>query len=332
MGQYATAIRYDLSRPNTASANFHGTIPLADIGSHAQLVESVLEIEPELFDDLKRWPGMFGSGSSCVVHLVPYDARLRPSEYSEDLVENLTRHTDLAEVFSAKVDFNAKYNLNSDPLLTDEELCQIDELTACFVRLSDGKPASLSERHCSIADIQLIPQVPESVKRTFRRAKRLYVCGYFEYDFFTVSLHYALLALDAALHARWSTMLPPSVILSYHDKKAGQTHQQKMDRPSHVNIKEFSKRTGWRVASLRVDGKPFPHAVKGVIAELIGHGLMTQWQRRMIEEVYVEIRNSLTHLEFAPVHTPSPNVLERVAYLINYLFDSVPLVGPASTP
>jgi hypothetical protein len=92
------------------------------------------------------------------------------------------------------------------------------------------------------------------------------------------------------------------------------------------------KRTGWRVAAVKVDGKPFPYSVNRVIAELTEKRLITQWQRKMIQGVDVEIRNSLTHLEFAPVHGPSPDALELAAETINGLFDSLPVPMKAPAP
>lgn len=332
VGPFATAIRYDLSHPNTSSVRLHGVIPFAEMSSHTQLIELVLGVEPELFDDIKRWPSMFGWNGIAVSHLVPYDARLDTSRYCDELADFLSDHTDLVDAFSTQVDFNAKYNLPSSSPKTDQELCRIDELTAFFVKISDGKPASLAERHHSVANIQLIPQVPDSVKRTFDLAKRLYIYGYFEYGFFTVSLHYAHLALDAALHARWSATLPRSVVLTCEDKKSRQTHQHSMAEPSHFKIRNFAKLSGWRITAVKVDGQPFPHTVKGVIADLVGQRLMTQYQRQRIEKGFVEIRNSLSHLEFAPVHQPTPDALRRIAYLINKLFDSLPCLPQIPPP
>jgi hypothetical protein len=206
--------------------------------------------------------------------------------------------------------------------LTDEQLLQVDEISAHFVKLSDGTPVALSERHSSVAAIQLIPQVPEGVERTFRRAKRLYVYGHLEYEFFTVSLHYAQLALDAALHARWSASLPPSVLLTLQ-KKGKVEKQEMMASPSHLRIRGFCKLSGWRVAAVQVNGQPFPHTISMVIADLVSKGLLSKWQQKMIQEVDVEIRNSLTHLEFAPIHGPSAHALELAAETINGLFDSL---------
>jgi hypothetical protein len=77
------------------------------------------------------------------------------------------------------------------------------------------------------------------------------------------------------------------------------------------------------VAAVQVNGQPFPHTVNMVIADLVSKGLLSKWQQKMIQEVDVEIRNSLTHLEFAPIHGPSAHALELAAETINVLFDSL---------
>lgn len=56
----------------------------------------------------------------------------------------------------------------------------------------------------SICSIQLIPNVPKEVKKVFNAAKRLHIFGYFEYYFFTISQHYAFLALESALRNKYS--------------------------------------------------------------------------------------------------------------------------------
>jgi hypothetical protein len=220
--RYAAAIRYDFSKPNTPDIRFHGVVPLADAEDHAQEIEAFLGVDIQSLKPLKDLTLTALWDIPLCTFVVPYDPRTRILEYCGELARQLSySSSELREIFSPKVDYNAKYNLQADPPLTDEQLLQADEINAHFVKLSDLKPETLSERHASLAGIQLIPQVPESLKRTFRCAKRLYVHGHLEYDFFTVSLHYAHLALDAALHARWSATLPTSVLLTLHKKKQG---------------------------------------------------------------------------------------------------------------
>jgi hypothetical protein len=321
--RYATAIRYDFSKPNTPDFRFHGVVPLADAEAHGQKIKTLLGIDDPL-ESLKDLTLLFLWNLPLCTHLVPYDPRNRILDYCGDLARELSFSTELRQLFSPKIDYNAKYNLLPDSPLTDEQLLKPHELSALFVKISDGKPLTLVERHASVAAIQLIPQVPEGVRRTFDIAKRLYVYGHLEYGFFTVSLHYAHLALDAALHARWSATLPPSVSLTLLKKKKVEK-QETMLSPSHMKIRNFCKISGWRVASVQVDGTSFPFTVNMVIEELAAKGFLSKWQRRMIQEVDVEIRNSLTHLEFAPIHTPSAHDLELAAGTINDLFDSLPI-------
>lgn len=320
----ATAIRYDFSKPHTSKISFHGIVPLANAEEHAEKIESVLGIPFQSLGPLKSLGFTFIWGSPLCTHIVPYDARSRVLDYSGELARHLSYSSQLTELFSPKIDYNAKYNLQPDPPMTDDELLQPDELNRAFVKMSDLKPETLAERHASIAEIQLIPQVPEGVRRTFDRAKRLYVYGHLEYDFFTVSLHYAHLALDAALHARWSSTLPASVLLTLQKKKKVEK-QEPMVSPSHVRIRNFCKINDWRIAAVRIDGQLFPYTINMVIEELAAKGFLSKWQRKRIQEVDVEIRNSLTHLEFAPIHEPSPDALELAAQTINELFDSLPV-------
>jgi len=330
-GPYATAFRYNFSQPNTPTVRFHGIIPLDKIEDHVQLVESTFGIGDQSLPFLKDLTLTYIWDIPCCTHLVPYDPRTKLSDYCGDLALHLSLHSELTELFSPRINYNAKYSLPSDSPLTTEQLLQIDSRNKSFVKFSDFESATLSDQHQEVAGIQLIPQVPEDIRRTFHLGRRLYVYGYLEYGFYTVSSHYAHLALDAALHARWSATLPPSVLLTWHDKKTGKLQQQTMVNPSHTKIHTFCKSAGWRESAVKVDGKPFPHTVKLVIDRLADTKVITSWQRKMIREVDVQIRNSLTHLEFAPIYAPSADDLERAAETINQLFDSLPIAASAAS-
>jgi TDG/mug DNA glycosylase family protein len=95
--------------------------------------------------------------------------------------------------------FNKKYGLTPEPVLDDADLLSPDFLSSSFVRVDTGTMPSLGDVQSALAQILLIPQVPESVRRTFQIAMRLYLFGRFEYGFFTVSDHYAFLAIEAAI-------------------------------------------------------------------------------------------------------------------------------------
>ena len=53
-GNLAALIRYDFTRPNTLSVRDHGVIPLADLGSHAELVGSLLELDEGNFESCEN--------------------------------------------------------------------------------------------------------------------------------------------------------------------------------------------------------------------------------------------------------------------------------------
>src|SRR5215472_12909592 len=302
-GPFATAIRYDFSRPHTRRIHFHGTVPLAEVDAHAGLIESALGIGADPLRPLKDLTLDYLWAAPQLTHVVPYDPRARVSDYAKDLARHLSMPSELSEQFSPKVDYNVKYNLQPDPPASDEELLRVDQLTAGFVKPSDDKPETLSERHSSIAHIRLIPQVPIAVRRTFHLAKRLYVYGYLEYGFFTASAHYARLALEAAIQARWSAALPSSVRLTSRDKKIGKLEKQNVASPGHLN------------------------SVNRAIAELTDRHVITQWQRRMIKKAEVDLGNGLAHHESDPdpIQGPSPHLLDLAAKTINSLFDSLPL-------
>lgn len=65
------------------------------------------------------------------------------------------------------------------------------------------EPITLEDMKDSIRDINLNKAVPEPVKKTFEISKNLYIHSYFYYPFFTVSQHYAFLALESALRNRY---------------------------------------------------------------------------------------------------------------------------------
>ena len=105
-------------------------------------------------------------------------------------------------------DFNKKYGLVAEPVLDDAAVLSPDSLSSMFVRVDTGLMASLNDVQTALAQILLIPQVPESVSSTFRIAKRLYLFGRFEYRFYTVSHRYAFGAIEAAILCRWTASLP----------------------------------------------------------------------------------------------------------------------------
>jgi len=113
----------------------------------------------------------------------------------------------ILEKFEKRIDYNTKYGLKSDPVLPISELLKKDIKFSPFVKVDksgESHEITLEDLQKSVCDIQLIPTVPEGVRKVFNAAKRLHIFGYFEYYFFTISQHYAFLALESALRNRYN--------------------------------------------------------------------------------------------------------------------------------
>ena len=143
------------------------------------------------------------------IWIIPYDILEKPEEYTRDFMHSfwITFGHKILQKFERRIDYNSKYGLKSDPVLPLSELLKKDKIFSSFVKVDkSGEPREITieDLQESVCDIQLIPNVPEGVKKVFDAAKRLHIFGYFEYYFFTISQHYAFLALESALRNRYS--------------------------------------------------------------------------------------------------------------------------------
>jgi hypothetical protein len=212
-------------------------------------------------------------------------------------------------------DFNSKYGLASEPVLDDADVLSPDGLSSLFVRVDTGLMPSLSEIQGVLTQILLIPQVPESVERTFRIAKRLYLFGRFEYGFYTVSQHYAYLAIEAAILSRWTASLPNPVTVR------AKNFNQQMSAPSHGQLADLYWMKDGR--SLHVDGQPFPNSPTKVLKRLRESKIMNETTEGRLLAAIGQ-RNELSHHESGTAFPPSTSSLSTAAELINMLFDSIP--------
>ncbi len=320
-GRFWTLIRHDLSKPKTDEVTFHGTCKLGDIDAHSSLLAENFGLQgQDTLESIKSLTlrGQSDPDAAQIVELTPFDIREKLACYARELSEHLLTYESewFAGRFKKQVDFNALYNLVPESPLSVESFLSIHPTTACFGSSSDGKPRTLEQWHDLIRSILLIPKVPESVQRTFRLAKQLYLFSYFEYYFFTVSQHYAYLALEAAVHARWSATLPNPVTVRCRQDEV------QMRGPTHKSIFGLCTRNRWDMRKTHVKGKPFPFSNRAVLNCLAADRIITNWQREQIEWGLRQ-RNRLSHLEFAPIHIPSARTLAFVAELVNTMFHSL---------
>jgi len=125
--RFATAIRYDFSRGSTPNVRFHGVVPLAEADAHAPKIKALLGLDQQSLEPLKDLSLLFLWDIPLCTHIVPYDARAHILDYCGDLATELSYSSELKDLFSPKIDYNAKYNLQPDPPLTDDQLLQPDK-------------------------------------------------------------------------------------------------------------------------------------------------------------------------------------------------------------
>jgi len=322
-GPIWTLIAHHAGEAPGRGITFHGTRPLAELDTYCSLLKERFAFRDddgslEIIRSLKN-TGFRDHQSLDIVDFIPFDIRERPEAYAKYFGELLLMDSSemLILKFKKEIEYNAVYGLQTDPILSLEDWTKIDPRTAMFVNLSDGKPPTFQDRQEAVCDIQLIPKVPEDIQLTFQRAKDIYVTGYFRYDFYTVAVHYAALAIEAAIKARWTASLRQNVTLSFGNKT------NDMAFPSHTKILHFCKREKWDRNKTLVDGKPFPVSMTMLLDWLERERIVTKWERRGLT-IGLNERNALSHVEHSSTDIPSSNKLRFAARLINTLFHSLP--------
>jgi hypothetical protein len=314
-GNLAALIRYDFTRPNTLLVREHGVIPLADLRSHVELVGSLVELEEWNYEDVRELRLRGTYRFPHFVDIVPFDPRTDPTRYALEMLIHFDPHGEFLELFSVHRDFNTEYHLKADSVLEEADLLRISPVNVGF--FSRDRATATREIQEAVAGIQLIPQVPEHPRRVFEWAKRLYIFGLFEYGFFTVSCHYAYLAIESAVYNRWNAAQPSPTILQHGANSIS------VPSAGRNNIGLICKEKGWKENAVKVNGKPYPLKVGMAIDQLRQGGAINAWQHRRLRDVWMKGRNIHSHLEFASITGPRLGTLERAAEVINILFDSV---------
>lgn len=203
-------ITHDFYNFGGSSVRYYGEIDLDEIEKYVVLLKD-FNLDEQKIEGLRGFKLTGYGDPNCWywVWIIPYDVLENPKKYVRDFINSFwwTFGDKILQKFERKTDYNSKYGLKSDPALPVSELLKKDEIFSSFVNV-DGyggsREITIEDLQRSICDIQLIPSVPEEVKKIFDAAKKLYTFGYFEYYFFTISQHYAFLALESALRNRYS--------------------------------------------------------------------------------------------------------------------------------
>jgi hypothetical protein len=296
--------------------------------SPAEAISALAEI-PNEDHDLIRGLVLFlhwHQASDIVVQLLRGDISSTEKEYTAQLSKALLDPFDgiFQQRLTAAVDFNAKYGLSATIAVNPGSLCgKIDARTSgFFLDFGIARDRPIDQWQNLILKIVLLPQTTGSVKNTFEIARKLFVFSILEYEFATVSEHYAGLALESAIYNRWNLTLPQRGVTLEHqsNKSSGKLTAQ---MPTHQAIADVCKDKKWD-GKVLVEGRPFPKGLRSVLKDLENLVIISAWQRRRIDFCLENLRHPLSHLEFKPLHPPNPKTLAVVAEIINQLFDSVP--------
>ena len=206
-------ITYDFSNFGESSVRYYGEIDLDEIEKYVGLLKD-FNLDEQKIEELRGFKLIGYGDPNCWywVWIVPYDILESPKEYVRDFIYSINSFwmvfgNKILQKFERKIDYNSKYGLKSDPVLLLSELLKKDKIFSSFVKVGKfgrSREITIEDLQKSICGIQLIPSVPKEVKKVFGAAKKLYIFGYFEYYFFTISQHYAFLALESALKNRYN--------------------------------------------------------------------------------------------------------------------------------
>ncbi|MBW2741763.1 MAG: hypothetical protein JRE64_23615 [Deltaproteobacteria bacterium] len=317
-GGFGILLRYDLSRIGEKQIEDCGVMDVENI----DVLKSVLidkfgfseSTVADFVSDFKT-TGIWGHELDYYIHFAHYDIKSYFDKYLSGLLQIFLYQieTQLIQKFKRENDFNFLYNLKEDKVLPWEVFTNRDPALNALSR----KP-TVEDLQKDICDIQLIPTVPEEVKKIFKAAKDLYVFGYFRWYFFTISTHYAHLAIESAIKHRYNQWLGEKVVLTC--KKGNLSHE--IIKPSREGIFDFckqNKKQDWNCYKLKVNGENFPVGMEDLLDWLLKNDIQTKWQKDRLKFA-IDMRNNLSHLESVKIMWPTTIELKRVSVLINNLY------------
>ncbi len=205
-------IAYDLFNAGKADVNYYGEIDIDELVSFDRL-QTAFKLDTSHAEELVKFKfqGYADPENWFYVTVIPYDIFDNPLEHAREFRFSFSfmfGHA-ILDKFQNRIDFNSKYGLSSEPILSVSELLQKDNTFSGFIKMDrDGNvyEITIEDMQNDICHLQLIPHVPKDVLHVFNAAKKLYVLAYFDYYLFTISNHYTFLALESALRNRYQAI------------------------------------------------------------------------------------------------------------------------------
>jgi hypothetical protein len=130
----------------------------------------------------------------------------------------------------------------------------------------------------------------KDVNDIFERARLLYVYGYSRWEFFTMSQHYAVLALEASLRELYDTWLGEDPVEV--EARIGETCTKVMLSPNRECIYKWARRND--AHSVRIRGNYFPRQKSAYLDLFFDLGWLTAWERDRCKYL-LELRDLFSH-------------------------------------
>lgn len=306
-------IRYDFKNLGQRKFEYYGIIDSKDKEKMKRVLTAHFEFDNKSFEHFYqdfRIVGWSDETSNFYVQFTLYNIKDNLKRFVLDLAVSFQSYfgRQIVERIKRVLDFNSMFDLKPDRILSLEEINRVDPTTQTF-----GKSTEYFQQQ--ICDVQLIPNVPEHPRRVFESAKKLYIFGYFYYRFFTISEHYAYLALESAIRNRYNQSLGARVVVTNPEGESVELS------PSWFNVFFLCRRNKrkWNLFKIKVNEEKFPYNNKLLLDWLVQKEIITKWERRQYN-VGIDLRNALSHQEFASIHSPNSSTLKIVADRINKLF------------
>ena len=287
-------IRYDFSKIGVRSIEYYGRVDARDSERLKKLLVKSFDLGDKLFEEFYKDFMMIGWWDDECTRATQFPRYNIKDNFRKFVFDFVVYTFDpfrerIRLKFRKGVNWNSKFNLKPDPILPISEITKMHETLGVFSRFAEG--AGIEELQKDVSSIQLIPSVPEDVKKVFRHAKDLYVYGFFRYNFFTIAQHYAYLALESAIKNRYYQSFGKEIVLT---NEKGES--VKMESIDHQTIIDFCRtRKGWNVYELKIDGEKFAFRTGELLDWLLRKGIITKWERKQCE-TGMRLRHLMSHL------------------------------------
>lgn len=310
-------IKFDLTNLGSLNVIHHGTISFIKEEIFRSVVDKFKDdidhsrfISEQLMKHAQR--SGFPLNNGIYIEFEGYDIQKNIKRFTQDVTSRFffSFNDYFVKQFKTEKEknYNSLYDLKNDPVLSPTKLLKPDARTNI----------SLETLQKAISDIQLIPNVPESIKLEFQRAKDLFVFSYFKYEFATLAERSAFFALETAMKQKYVQSLKGKAIITYDSQIV-----HEITNPTYSQIADFlhdvSRKKGLKFDKIQVNNERFPSTMTTII-EWLGRNGMPKWKLDLYDAGR-KLRNSLAHPEEISIFLPSSTTLRNIAYDINEMFD-----------